>query len=58
MFNINKYGMVWTAAFTTFSLSKILEGDGVVAHAACMIGQTMLFFLFMWLQAKHRQHDL
>jgi hypothetical protein len=58
MFNINKYGIVWTSAFVTFSLTKMVNGDGIIVHGACMVSQTMLLFLFMWLQTKHRQHDL
>jgi uncharacterized membrane protein len=57
-FNINKFGIAWTTAFIVWNLAFILEGDGIVVHVACMILQTMLLFVFMWLLAVRRKTTL
>ena len=56
-FDINKLGIAWTSAFIMWNLAFILDGDGdgIVIYVSCMIGQTLLLFVFLWLFTKKRK---
>lgn len=57
-FNINKFGITWTTAFIMWNLAFILDGDGMVVHVACMIGQILLLCVFLCLTVVHMQQDI
>ncbi len=57
-FDINKFGITWTTAFIMWNLAFILDGEEIVVHVACLIGQTLLFFVFLFLFTVQRKTEL